>query len=74
MSTCNRVCGWCLGKFTARTADVKRGWAIYCSKSCKAKAQESRDDSRAAASHWGVGIGITAGELDFEPSTPKDVR
>ena len=28
--------------FTARVADRKRGWAKYCSKSCKAKEQESR--------------------------------
>ncbi|XVN16897.1 DUF1036 domain-containing protein [Pseudomonas corrugata] len=28
--------------FTARTADRKRGWARYCSKSCKASTQERR--------------------------------
>lgn len=32
--TCqNRKCG---ARFTARTADVKRGWGLFCSKSCKA--------------------------------------
>lgn len=29
-------CLSCRDSFTARTADRKRGWARYCSKSCKA--------------------------------------
>lgn len=33
---------WCGKNFTARTADRNRGWAKFCSKSCKAKEQESR--------------------------------
>jgi hypothetical protein len=38
--TCaNRGCGCA---FTARIADRKRGWARYCSKSCKAVQQERR--------------------------------
>lgn len=37
-----RVCRNCKKKFFARSADVKRGWAIYCSKRCKAVAQERR--------------------------------
>ena len=32
-------CEWCNDKFTARVADRKRGWARYCSKSCKAMMQ-----------------------------------
>ena len=32
-------CLACKEKFTARVADRKRGWARYCSKSCKAKKQ-----------------------------------
>lgn len=32
----------CRKKFTARSADVARGWAKFCSKSCKAAEQESR--------------------------------
>tara|TARA_X000001388_G_scaffold12059_1_gene7226 strand:- start:492 stop:824 length:333 start_codon:yes stop_codon:yes gene_type:complete len=32
-------CLTCKSKFTARVADRKRGWAKYCSKSCKAKKQ-----------------------------------
>lgn len=32
-------CAYCEKFFTARTADRKRGWARFCSKSCKAKQQ-----------------------------------
>lgn len=35
-------CGRCGKIFTARVVDRKRGWAKFCSKSCKASAQESR--------------------------------
>jgi hypothetical protein len=31
----------CRQPFTARVADRNRGWALYCSKSCKAIAQDS---------------------------------
>lgn len=37
-----RHCLWCKGPFMARVADVKRGWAKFCSKSCKASRQEKR--------------------------------
>ncbi len=37
-----RTCQWCRAKFMARTADVNRGWAKFCSKSCKASRQEKR--------------------------------
>jgi len=37
-----RKCKWCKKPFQARAADVKRGWAKFCSKSCKAKEQEKR--------------------------------
>ena len=30
----------CNNNFMAKPADVKRGWALYCSKSCKAIHQE----------------------------------
>ena len=45
-----RTCQWrrCKEKFMAREADVKRGWAKFCSKSCKAKAQEARTGQNAA--------------------------
>lgn len=32
-------CKCCNKPFEARVADRKRGWALYCSKSCKAKKQ-----------------------------------
>lgn len=35
----NKKCG---AAFTARSADVARGWARFCSKSCKATVQEKR--------------------------------
>lgn len=45
-----RTCKKCKTKFMARTADVKRGWAKFCSKSCKASAQESRTGQYASLS------------------------
>lgn len=47
MSAVERTCKCCRKTFTARSADVARGWAIYCSKSCKAKVQESRTHQHA---------------------------
>ena len=41
-STAQYKCQQCQELFTARTADRKRGWAIFCSKSCKAIKQEQR--------------------------------
>lgn len=35
-------CKCCKSEFEARVADVKRGWAKFCSKSCKALEQERR--------------------------------
>ena len=36
------TCQCCKLPFEAREADRARGWARFCSKSCKAKKQESR--------------------------------
>ena len=36
------TCACCGGPFLAREADRKRGWARFCSKSCKAIKQERR--------------------------------
>lgn len=44
-STATYKCKNCGDPFTARTADRKRGWAKFCSKSCKAKKQ-TRDTGR----------------------------
>jgi len=41
-SMVTRKCKYCHDLFPARVADVKRGWAKFCSKSCKAKEQERR--------------------------------
>ena len=40
-----RVCqnNLCDKRFFAKQADVNRGWALYCSKSCKAIQQVKRD-------------------------------
>lgn len=35
-------CEYCHKLFDARTADIARGWARFCCKSCKAKEQERR--------------------------------
>jgi hypothetical protein len=38
----DRICPRCKDPFKARAVDVKRGWGIYCSKTCKAIKQEQR--------------------------------
>lgn len=43
-----RECLNCKTSFNARAADVKRGWAKFCSKSCKASHQERRTGQHAA--------------------------
>lgn len=47
-ATATYHCACCGGAFTARTADRDRGWARYCSKSCKARRQEARTGQHAA--------------------------
>jgi hypothetical protein len=34
-----RICKCCGAKFSAKAADVQRGWALFCSKHCKATNQ-----------------------------------
>lgn len=41
-STATYHCARCGDPFTARTADRKRGWARFCSKTCKAIRQTQR--------------------------------
>lgn len=48
ISTAQYNCQRCQGLFTARTADRNRGWARFCSKSCKAIKQEQRTGQYAA--------------------------
>lgn len=38
----DRQCKCCRAPFKARASDVKRGWGLFCSKSCKANHQEAR--------------------------------
>ncbi|WP_431145004.1 hypothetical protein [Pseudomonas alvandae] len=47
-ATAEYACLRCKQPFVARTADRKRGWARYCSKSCKASKQEQRTGQHAA--------------------------
>ena len=42
MKTETYQCKHCKSDFTARIVDRERGWARFCSKSCKAKAQEKQ--------------------------------
>jgi hypothetical protein len=42
MAVVTRKCKYCREPFLARQADINRGWAKFCSKSCKAKEQEKR--------------------------------
>lgn len=42
------LCQRCKQPFIARVADRKRGWARFCSKSCKAIKQEQRTGQYAA--------------------------
>jgi hypothetical protein len=51
-----RCCKWCEKAFIARDADVKRGWAKFCSKACKAKEQEARTGQYSALLRSGSGI------------------
>lgn len=44
----DRRCECCGKPFKARMADVRRGWARFCSKSCKAIKQEARTGQHAA--------------------------
>lgn len=44
----SRKCKCCGDPFQARVADVKRGWAKFCSKTCKAIDQEKRTGQYAA--------------------------
>lgn len=47
-ATAEYKCQCCKQPFIARTADRKRGWARFCSKTCKAVKQEARTGQYAA--------------------------
>ena len=44
----DRHCKGCDQPFKARASDVKRGWGMFCSKSCKAIKQEQSTGQHAA--------------------------
>ncbi len=56
-STTNIACANCGKIFAARTADVKRGWGIYCSKSCKASKQ-TRDTNISGPDYRASGCNV----------------
>lgn len=45
-------CACCGDPFRARTADRKRGWARFCSKSCKAIRQTQRTGYAGPGAHF----------------------
>lgn len=45
-------CRTCGNPFEARVADRKRGWARFCSKSCKAIKQEQRTGQHREFQAW----------------------
>lgn len=47
-ATVEVACKQCKSMFVARVADRKRGWAKFCSKSCKATKQEIQTGQHAA--------------------------
>ena len=61
-------CACCGDLFTARVADRKRGWARYCSKSCKAKKQEAK------TGQYGRYLQGTSGGLCFPDRSESGVQ
>ena len=47
-SMIDKKCKHCKTNITVCLADHKRGWGIFCNKSCKAKYQEKRNGQHAA--------------------------
>lgn len=63
----DRKCECCHQIFTARKADVDRGWARFCSKRCKAIEQEGRSHQyREQLRAAGPNDGLSQAERDFE--------
>ncbi len=59
-----RTCENCSKQFTARAADVRRGWARFCSKSCKASHQERSTGQHAAYLHRQADRDFDAAQAD----------
>lgn len=67
----DRICKGCRQPFQARAADVKRGWGLFCSKSCKAIKQEQRTGQYAARLSGGHFIDddeVDISDMDFGAS------
>lgn len=63
MAKVRRICAnkKCGAAFTARSADVARGWGRFCSKSCKAVKQEARTGQYASFLRGGMA------QREFDP-------
>lgn len=70
MNNVIRHCKWCKDPFMARSADVKRGWAKFCSKSCKAKHQEKRTGQHAAFTHRQIMRDVEVGTFGYKEIGP----
>lgn len=58
----------CCGKaMKVRAADIKRGWGRFCSKSCKASAQERRTGQYALFKATNEGRSFLGFEEDINP-------
>ncbi len=64
-----RKCRNCGCQFMARSADVKRGWAKFCSKSCKAREQTRRTGY--AGPHEAIGGSFLGFEGDIRPGVKE---
>ena len=53
-STVQVKCKTCSNHFEARVADRKRGWGVYCSKSCKAIKQYRTHKKKPSKRHDGL--------------------
>lgn len=71
MSTATYKCLCCGDSFTARVADRNRGWAKFCSKSCKAKKQEANSGQNRGYLRRTTGYGADRERLCF-PSHAED--
>lgn len=64
-----RKCKNCKQPFMAREADVKRGWAKFCSKSCKAKEQTRRTGYAGPSDSY-----LSYGSGDYEDKADGGLR
>lgn len=59
-----RKCKCCGNRFMARKADVDRGWARFCSKSCKATQQTRKTGVGRGGKMLGYQGGFDGGNFD----------